>query len=309
MRVQPSLVLLLGLALGVGPWAGGCSAQVEPTYPGEPLASVKGNVVTTTPPAKSVDAAILWLTRDPAKGWVPKLVGERVPVSTTFPAAFTLSAFSPPPAVAVEKRGGLGPEAPEPRPTGVWMGFLVALASDASNTANVAPSDVVGIDPNHIVLYFDHDGQPGLDQNHEEDSVTATAGAARVPPTKGYHLAMSERASPAARESYDRCTWNGLCVRRVSPDPVQQDYNDWQRARCTALFTETCTYLDQPTTTEEEAENARCLDLQREAGHFSSPEKDQNSCLPFPAKIVANPAGFDSPSTIQLGLPFWEALF
>jgi hypothetical protein len=315
MRVLPSL-LVLGLAIGIGPGIGGCSAQVEPSYPGEPLATVKGTVTTTaTPPAKAIDAAILWLTRDPAKGWVPKLVGERVPVSATFPAAFTLSAFSPPPAAAVGMRSPapqgppVGPETPsDPRPTGVWTGFLVALASDA-NIANVLPSDVLGVDTHHMVVYFDHDGRPGLDQNREEDDVFLSAGPMRVPATKGYHLVLSEPGAPAAREAYDRCTWNELCVRGVSTDPVQQDYYDWRLARCTALFTETCTYTDQPTTAEEEAENARCLDLQREAGHMNSPEKNQNSCLPFPRKIQPNPDGFDSPSTIELGTAFWAAHF
>lgn len=220
MRLFPSLIVL-GLAIGSGLSIGGCASQTEPSYPGEPLATVKGTVVTTAAaPATSVDAAILWLTMDPAKGWVPKLVGERVSVSATFPADFTLSAFSPPSAEAVGMRTGRFPESPDPRPTGVWTGFLVALSSGA-NTDGVAPSDVLGVDLHHTVLYFDHDGKPGIDEHGVEDDVTATANAARVPPTKGYHLVLKDSGTPAAREAYDRCTWNGLCVRHVRTDPRQ----------------------------------------------------------------------------------------
>jgi len=302
MRLFSSLFVL---AIGIGSSLVGCSAQVEPSYPGEPLAVVKGQVTTTSaPPSGAIDAAIVWLTRDPAMGWVPRLVGERVPVSATFPASFTLKAFSPPPMAAVGMRNDSldGPE-----PSGVWTGFLVAIASGA-DTTNITPRDVLGVDLNHIVFYFDHDGQPGLDAEGRSDKVYDAAMAGKVPPTKGYHLVLVDPISDAARAEYDRCRWNGLCVHRISPDPVQQDFDDWEFARCTALFTESCTEMNPPTTPEEEAANLPCLERQAQAGQVSTKEKPQNECA-WPGKILPNPAGFDSPSTIQLGVPFWQANF
>jgi hypothetical protein len=302
MRLLPSLFLL---GIGVGSSLVGCSAQVEPSYRGEPLAVVKGQVTTTTtPPSGAIDAAIVWVTRNPTTEWVPRLVGERVPVSATFPAAFTLSTFAPPPAAGVMLRRK-DPDAPVP--TGVWRGALVALAS-GEGAADVSPRDVLGVDRSHVVLYFDHDGQPGLDAEGWSDAVYDMAMASKVPPTKGYHLALVDPGSDAARVEFDRCTWNGLCVHSISPDPVQQDYNEWRFAHCSALFTESCTEVLPPTTPEEEAANLACFERRKQAGHLSSEVKEQNVCA-FPGKILPNPAGFDSPSTIQLGVPFWEAIF
>src|SRR5688572_18255149 len=80
-----------------------CSSQVQSDYPGEPIATLRGEVTAKAANLEAipdVSAAIVWSQVK------PEFVGERVDVQGSFPASFKLDLFEPPPAEAEVKTFG-----------------------------------------------------------------------------------------------------------------------------------------------------------------------------------------------------------
>lgn len=83
-----------------------CGTQSDDHYQGEPLAVLRGQVVTqetSPPPADSVNLA--WIRLG---GHEPSVVAEQAPVTGTFPAEFELDVFAPPPDAAINDLPDLG---------------------------------------------------------------------------------------------------------------------------------------------------------------------------------------------------------
>lgn len=169
----------LGRTAWLAPLAGtllACSSQVESDYKGEPIATLSGVVAASSSleDVPEVEAAIVWNTLSEDG---PIWVGERIEVTGSFPANFKLNLYAAPPAdaevpagfdycVTDAEAGVLGIHAddepacgglliPKGTGTGMWVGFLAAIRADAPD-GEIELSDVIGIDPDHMLLYHDH---------------------------------------------------------------------------------------------------------------------------------------------------------
>ena len=98
-RAAPIGIALLGLLA--------CDAQTDPGYQGEPLVTLRGQVESSSalPP---LEAAILW-QRGPPPGTEDQELATLAPVTSGFPAGFTLRLYTPPPEAAFQT---LAPGAP-----------------------------------------------------------------------------------------------------------------------------------------------------------------------------------------------------
>jgi hypothetical protein len=81
---------------------GACDAQVTSDYRGEPMVSIRGNIVSDTP-AGAAEAALIWWTSDATELVTP------VTTEGAFPSAFTLSVYRRAPDAALVDAGGPGP--------------------------------------------------------------------------------------------------------------------------------------------------------------------------------------------------------
>jgi hypothetical protein len=288
-----------------------CRAQVTPEYAGEPIVTIRGSVVTgPTPAPASVTAAIVWFTSATVgTSGVPRFVGSRVTVNGAFPAQFTLTIYDPPPAegeilVPASPVPGAPPPPPNVLPamvgSGAWQGVLAALADGASLT-DLHPSDVLGVDPDHILFYFDHDEFVPEGGFPAEEGPAKWAKDYLLPPTKGYHLAIYDHGSPAETASYVRCLYNGVCVQETGDSNEWfQAQSDWQYARCigadpsaqTCVFDAAMPYSPQ---------SVACNQLSGQAVSM------ETGCFPPDAlAVMPNARGFDDPATIVLGEGIWR---
>lgn len=294
--------LLAGLVAGV-PALTGCGAQADPGYAGEPLATISGAVVTGSHAPAQVDAAVLWVTSHAGVsrlGVTPRLIAARVSVGSTFPATFTLALNTPPPAETEWTNQKDGAPATV---DGFSTGILVAIAP-GTDVQNVHASDIVGVDLDHVVVYFHQENPSGHDVDSGKQYFLSDV--FRVPGAKGYHLAKRDTATAADIASFNACTFGsyGLCVRTSGyTDANEQDYEDWSFPRCIEAIpgAPACTRYIAPVSADAVAEDQRCLAL--ETAHRPS----GNSCT-LASTRPENPAGFADPSTISLGHSVWEVL-
>jgi len=129
----------------------GCDAQTDPGYQGEPLVTLRGRVESSgeLPP---LEAAMIWQL-GPPPGVDDQELATRAPLTSGFPATFTLRLYAPPPGAAFRE---LSTGAPR------W-----ARANAAAVPYGVAPSQVPGLpsaanpaytyDPNHWVMFLESD--------------------------------------------------------------------------------------------------------------------------------------------------------
>jgi hypothetical protein len=286
-----TLAVATYLALGVG-----CESQASKEYPGEPLLTLSGAVVTGTAQATGnapPKAAVLWYG-------FRALVGASASVRGQFPSQFTLSLYSPPPE---EVRNPLLPPVTQQYNLTLdrgplTLGWIVALAPD-TNEADVKPEDVLGYSLDMMVAYLDRDANPA----DPMDEVARYATLWQIPPTRGYHLVKLQRSD---RTAYDQCMWNGLCVAHTSQprfgiqafvmDALNSDYLACLAALPTAPH---CTLYHRTTTEDPEpAENAACFELQK--------QYPRRTDCQVPLQHVPNPQGFAAPVTITMGVTFRE---
>ncbi|HKO93989.1 MAG TPA: hypothetical protein VJU61_22700 [Polyangiaceae bacterium] len=277
----------------------GCSAQVEPDYRGEPLAVLRGALVTGEQAAPSeVDAALVWLTADEIDGGWPI---ARVRVRGEFPAQFSIEVFDPPPAHAVRVvEGDVASPALDP----TTIGILAAIAPNSGDS--ISYDEILGVWLGGAVEYFEHDAG-----GERVDYVQLEAERHKIAPTQGYHLYRQTSDEQLERASF-RCEHLDLCAHDIYTDTPGagrrgadlQHFLDTEYAKCQQ-------YLDQPATcttyyptegrsAEELAENARCQQLQqaREERKIAAPGFEGCSA---PWEFVENPEGFDFPISIELG--------
>jgi hypothetical protein len=283
----------------------GCSAQVEPDYRGEPLATVRGALVTGDQAAPSeVDAALVWVSGAADEdGWPI----ARVRVRGEFPAQFTIEVFDPPPSSTVPvQQGDTLVQMPDPTAIGV----LAAIAPNSGD--RISYDEILGVWLDGGVEYFQRDasGEP-------IDFVQSEAERRKIPATQGYHL-FRQTSDAQIEGAAFRCQYRDLCTHDVStgaPAAGLPDRPGWTRydtdlqllhdadfAKCQQYLEQpaTCTiYHPEALTPEEQAEDARCRALQQ-ASYERYAEAENDGCS-LPWQAIENPDGFDSPVSIQLG--------
>ena len=127
-----------------------CDAQTDPGYQGEPLVTLRGRVESNgeLPP---LDAAMLW-QRGPPPGADDQQLATLAPVTSGFPATFTLRLYAPPPDVAFRALANGAPR---------W-----ARANAAAVPHGLAPNQVPSLsvpgtsytyDAEHWVMYVESD--------------------------------------------------------------------------------------------------------------------------------------------------------
>ncbi len=271
----------------------GCSAQAEPDYLGEPLATMQGTVVTTdAPPNGETDAALLWL---PAVSSERSLKLASTVVRGSFPASFTLEVLAPP------------PPGPDPETAGVRLGMIAAIRHGSGSA--VAVTDIVGVDAGSIVIYFPTDSQAA------NDFVAQQAAFFKVPPTRGYHLARTVVTEESEARSY-RCEYDGLCEHydvEGSNDEVTPEEMDLMQRSKDQKFALCTKYLPDAQrceiTRDSDRENDPCLLLVRARNkrHTERVEAEGEAgfCEP-PWSHVANPEDLARPVTVTLGTSIYD---
>lgn len=128
-----------------------CDAQTDPGYPGEPLVTLRGRVESSgeLPP---LEAAMLW-QRGPPPGTDDQQLATKAPVTSGFPATFTLRLYTPPPGAAFRELAAGAPR---------W-----ARANAAAVPYGLAPEQVPALpgaqnpsytyDADHWVMYLESD--------------------------------------------------------------------------------------------------------------------------------------------------------
>src|SRR3954471_12751635 len=140
-----------------------CDPGAQPSYLGDPLLTLRGQVTSSGPIDAPLEAAMLWQRGAPPSTNDQELA-TRAPVQTGFPASFTVHLYQPPPARA---RRTLAPgEVTFARanagavPPGVAEEAAVAAPGPAASGGAAAGAVGDGMDANHWVVYLKSDVPP-----------------------------------------------------------------------------------------------------------------------------------------------------
>ena len=131
-----------------------CDAQTDPGYLGEPLVTLQGRVESSgaLPP---LDAAMVWQLGPPPSVDDQELA-TRAPVTSGFPATFTLRLYAPPPGAAFRELAAGAPRWARANAAALPYG-LAASEVPALPGANSASYTY---DADHWVLYLESDVPP-----------------------------------------------------------------------------------------------------------------------------------------------------
>lgn len=137
-----------------------CTPQADSGYLGEPLLSVRGQVVSSGD-LPSLEAAMLWQRGDPPSSSDQELA-TRAPVQAGFPATFTVRLYQPPPAAAQRTLGPGEPVWARANAAAVPAGTPDAVVAVLGGAAAANPGATqYGIDPDHWVLWLARDVAAG----------------------------------------------------------------------------------------------------------------------------------------------------
>lgn len=154
MSATPSLVrrLFPVIALFVS-----CDAAAPPGYQGDPLFSVRGQVMSSGPISVPLEAAMLW-QRGPPPSMNDQELATKAPVQSGFPALFTLHLYQPPPAAAL--RTLLPGQVTYARAIAAAIPYGIAGAAGVS-VPGPSQNNSYGVDANHWVMYLASDVPAG----------------------------------------------------------------------------------------------------------------------------------------------------
>jgi len=144
-----------GTALGVALAAMlACDAQTDPGYQGEPLVTLQGRVESSgeLPP---LEAAMLW-QRGPPPGTEDQELATRAPVTSGFPATFTLRLYAPPPEAAFRTLATGAPRWARANAAAVPYG----LSADQVPALPTAHNPNYTYDAEHWVVFLESDVPP-----------------------------------------------------------------------------------------------------------------------------------------------------
>lgn len=128
-----------------------CDAQTDPGYPGEPLVTLRGRVESSgeLPP---LEAAMLW-QRGPPPGTDDQELATKAPVTSGFPATFTLRLYTPPPGAAFRELAAGAPRWARANAAAVPFG----LAPEQVPALPGADNPSYTFDTDHWVMYLESD--------------------------------------------------------------------------------------------------------------------------------------------------------
>ena len=241
----------------------GCGAQVSPDYQGEPLLTVRGQVVahgSTT--ARPAEAALVWVNLQPPFYFT--LMGTSVAVKGDFPMGFEINVFTPPPWHALTPAADIGvpldPNKPLDPMKGPAFGFarIVALAANADHDA-VQLADILGTSMDTFVSYNSQaiDPKSMFGQELVKQSLPLEA---------GYHLLSATYPTMEERLAYVRCSTGGVCWKLHYPpgtSAFQLSVIDKGYEECLAATTgaTSCDFYAQPTNEDESNASVACFEL------------------------------------------------
>jgi hypothetical protein len=134
-----------------------CDAAAPPSYPGEPLLTVRGQVTSLGRIEIPLEAAMLWQRGEPPSTGDQELA-TRAPVQSGFPATFTLHLYQPPPAAALRTLVPGQVRYARANAAAIPYGIAAALGAPVA-TPPSNPS--YGIDESHWVVYLESDVPAG----------------------------------------------------------------------------------------------------------------------------------------------------
>mgnify|MGYP001828356333 CR=1 FL=1 len=191
LDIALTLTLLPLLALSA------CDAQVDPDYPGEPIASLVGTVTNEMQSRTATDPVVglLWIN-ELTPGGPDTAFGETVAVSGQFPADFTLDVYAPPPPEALNdlSAGGQRPEESRVGTAAIAVVDGQAVAAFDRGEEPAANSMLGGAD-RHMLVYVETDIQPG---SFGEVLLGGQLSA-------GFHVMDVERLTEAQKQQVDQC--------------------------------------------------------------------------------------------------------
>ena len=134
-----------------------CDPAAQPSYLGDPLLTLRGQVMSSGPIDAPLEAAMLW-QRGPPPSTNDQELATRAPVQSGFPATFTLHLYQPPPAAAV--RSLLPGQVTYARANAAAIPYGIAAAAGAP-VATPPSNPSYALDPNHWVMYLPADAPAG----------------------------------------------------------------------------------------------------------------------------------------------------
>jgi hypothetical protein len=205
-RAPPRSRALALAAVALAAAVGGCDAQADRDYPGEPLVTLRGQV-GGVPPLPPLEAAMLW-QRGPPPSVDDQELATRAPVESGFPAAFTIRLYQPPPAAA--RRTLLPGEVSFARGNAAALPYGIAV--DMVPPLPGAQNPSYGVDVGHWVLHLEAEVPQG--------SLTAWWLGAALP--AGYHLLRVTPVDPACIPAAELEACVATLVLRGAPDDGTQ---------------------------------------------------------------------------------------
>ena len=181
MNLRPFLAS--ALALAAFPSLTACDAQTDPSYGGEPLATVRGTITSELDDPPELVASLVW------EVWTTQgdsAASAQVPVTGSFPAAFTMELLAPPADDMLNP--SLGPDEP-------YVGTAYITALPPVPVEPLGDEDLLGISPDHVLVYVSSDIQPGSQWDAFLHGALAT----------GYHLMVVHRPNAAEQQEIDAC--------------------------------------------------------------------------------------------------------
>jgi hypothetical protein len=124
-----------------------CDSQVDSNHQGEALVALKGSVTDqrSQPAAVPAEIAVVYTVDGPSYDFA---AGERVTVSSQFPAQFEIDIFEPPaPGLLNTFEGGQR----------VAIGLVMAVKPGTQlDSEEALAGGFLGLDPNHMLVYFEN---------------------------------------------------------------------------------------------------------------------------------------------------------
>jgi hypothetical protein len=174
-----------------------CDAQVDPDYPGEPIASLVGTVTNEMQSRSATDPVVvlLWMNEN-TPGGPDTFYGETAAVSGQFPADFTLDVFTPPPDFVLNDftAGGQRPDESRVGTAAIAVVDGQAIAAFERGEEPAADALLGGADK-HVLVYVDKDIQPGTFGEYFLDGQLSA----------GFHVMDVERLTEAQQQQVDQC--------------------------------------------------------------------------------------------------------
>jgi len=185
-RCSPLSRAFAGAALAL--LVSGCGAQVDRSYPGEPLFELRGQVknAMTTTPTTTAHATLLWHSG----GGHDVKMGEYVEVANTFPSSFTLDVYLPPPSEVLLDFSG----------ERMALAFIAATDAALENIEYADDKGVLGLAEQYVLVYIEKDLAEG----------SRLATLLHSAPKAGYHLyqvvSLTDAEHQAMLDCWDAAT-------------------------------------------------------------------------------------------------------